>query len=282
MSEKHHQRSYGLQEPPSLGVKGKKRYGMIMDLRKCTGGGACMMACKEEFGVPLGVTRMWMKEENRGTYPNTSKVAMPATCNQCDHPICVRNCPTGATYKHPDGFVLQRYNTCIGCRTCAIACPYNARHFLPVHRSNPDLPTQVVDKCSFCIHRVTRGQQPACVEACTARAIIFGDLNDPESEISKVLAKERVTVLRPEMGTSPQVYYIGLEQGGVADPISCYNDRSDQMKTEFDDYKRNHPGLQFGDILESETSPLQFSKQIAGHMKDFIVDIFIKLGVVKH
>lgn len=281
MSEEH--RTYGLNGvPPSLGVEGKKRYGMVIDLRKCTGGGACMMACKAEFGVPLGVWRMWLKEENRGKYPDTTKVVMPALCNHCDYPICIRNCPTGATYKHPDGFVLQRYNTCIGCRTCTIACPYNARHFLPLHRTDKDSPTTIVDKCSFCIHRVSRGLQPACVQACTARAIIFGDINDPDSEISRVLAKEKVSTLRKEMGTSPQVYYIGLEAEGVADPISCYTDRSAQLREEFDDYKRYHEGLQFGDIIESEVTPLKFTGQVIGHMKNFIGDIFMKLGLVKH
>lgn len=280
MTEEH--RTYGLQAPPSLGVKGKKRYAMVVDLRRCTGGGACMMACKAEFGVPLGNWRIWLKEENRGAYPDVTKNIMPALCNHCDYPVCVRNCPTGATYKHPDGFVLQRYNTCIGCRTCTIACPYNARHFLPMHRTDPKLPTSVVDKCSFCIHRVTRGLQPACVAACTARALIFGDLNDPESEVSKLLSKERVSTLRAEMGTSPQVYYIGLDQGGVVDPAACYKDRSANLRDEFNDYKKNHPGLQFGDIVEGETSPYKFSKQIAGHMKDFLVDIFVKLGIVKH
>ncbi|MDT8316614.1 MAG: 4Fe-4S dicluster domain-containing protein [bacterium] len=281
MSEKH-QRSYGLQAPPSLGVEGKKRYGMVMDLRKCTGGGACMMACKEEFGVPLGVTRMWLKEENRGKYPDTTKVTMPALCNHCDYPICVRNCPTNATYKHPDGFVLQRYNRCIGCRTCAIACPYNARHLLPYKRTDQELPTRIVDKCSFCIHRVSRGLQPACVEACTARAIIFGDLNDPESEISKLLHKERVSTLRPDMGTKPMVFYIGLDGGGVADPGDSYYDRSAQLRGEFDDFKRNHKGEQHGDIIESEISPAGMGKQVMRNMFNFVVEIFEKAGIIRH
>lgn len=275
-------RSYGLQAPPSHGVKGKKRYGMVIDLRRCTGGGACMTACKAEFGVPLGVWRIWLKEENRGAYPNTSKVVMPATCNHCDYPICVRNCPTGATYKHPDGYVLQRYNTCIGCRTCALACPYNARHLLPHKRTDSRLPNRVVDKCSFCIHRVSRGLQPACVQACTARAIIFGDLNDPESEISRVLKKNRVSVLRPDMGTSPMVFYIGLESRGVANPADCYDERSSQLREEFDDFKRNHKGEQHGDIIESDASPMGVGRQVVKNMFNFIVEIFEKAGIVRH
>lgn len=275
-------RDFGLQAPPSYGVEGKKRYAMVMDLRRCTGGGACMMACKAEFGVPLGVTRMWLKEENRGTYPNVSKQVMPAMCNHCDHPVCVRNCPTNATYKHPDGFVLQRYNRCIGCRTCAIACPYNARHLLPAKRTDEQLPTRIVDKCSFCIHRVSRGQAPACVEACTARAIIFGDVNDPDSEISKLLKKEKISTLRPEMGTEPMVFYIGLDGAGIADPAACYEDRTAQLKAEFDTFKKNHRGEQHGDIIESELASSGMARQLARNMFNFVVEIFEKAGILKH
>lgn len=274
-------RTYGLQSTPSLGVKGRKRYAMVIDLRRCTGGGACMMACKAEFDSPLGVWRIWMKEENRGEFPDVKKVVMPALCNHCDYPICVRNCPTEATFKHPDGFVLQRPNRCIGCRACIMSCPYNARHLLPATRTDHQLPVSVTDKCNFCIHRVTKGLAPACVAACTARAIIFGDLNDPESEVSKLLKKENVSVLRPDMGTAPQVYYIGLDQGGVADPIACYEERNAGIKEDFNAFKRNHKGLQFGDIIEGETSPLGFTGQVVRNLKDFVVDIFEKLGIIK-
>ncbi len=275
-------RTYGLQNPPSFGVEGKKRYGMVIDLRRCTGGGACMTACKTEFGVPLGVWRIWLKEENRGKYPETTKITMPALCNHCDHPICVRNCPANATFKHPDGFVLQRYNRCTGCRTCAIACPYNARHLLPHKRTDGDLPNRVVDKCSFCIHRVSRGLQPACVAACTARAIIFGDLNDPESEIAKVMKKESLSVLRKGMGTSPMVFYIGMDGGGVSDPSDCYEDRSAQIRDNFDEFKRYHKGEQHGDIIESETSPAGMAKQVTRNLFNFVVEIFEKAGIIKH
>lgn len=276
------QRTYGLQTTPSLGVKGRKRYAMVIDLRRCTGGGACVMACKAEFESPLGVWKTWIKEENRGEFPNVKKVVLPALCNHCDYPICVRNCPTEATYKHPDGFVLQRPNRCIGCRACIMSCPYNARHLLPAVRTDSKLPVSVTDKCNFCIHRVSRGLAPACVTACTARAIIFGDLNDPESEVSILLHKENVSVLRPDMGTAPQVYYIGLDHGGVDDPIACYKERSVALKDDFNAFKRNHKGTQFGDIIEGETSPVGFSKQVVRNLKDFVVDIFEKLGIIGH
>lgn len=276
-------RSYGLQEPQSLGVEGKKRYAMVIDLRRCNGCGACTMACKVEFDLPLGVWRIWLKEENRGEFPNVRKVVMPTLCNHCDYPICVRNCPTEATFKHADGFVLQRPNRCIGCRACIMSCPYNARHLLPMDRTDMQKPTTVTDKCSFCVHRVSRGLAPACVASCTARAMIFGDLNDPASEVSILLKKENVSVLRPEMGTAPQVYYIGLDQGGVSDPVACYKDRSVALKDDFNAFKRNHNGLSFGDIVEGEkeTSTLGFARQVGGHMKDFAVDILEKLKLIR-
>lgn len=275
-------RSYGLQEPPSLGVEGKKRYAMVIDLRRCNGCGACMIACKVEFDLPLGVWRIWLKEENRGEFPNVRKVVVPTLCNHCDYPICVRNCPTEATFKHEDGFILQRPNRCIGCRACIMSCPYNARHLLPAERTDDQKPTSVTDKCSFCVHRVSRGLEPACVASCTARAMIFGDVNDPESEVSLLLKKENVSVLRPEMGTAPQVYYIGLDQGGVSDPVSCDKDRSVALKDDFNAFKKNHQGLSFGDIIEGEkeTSPVGFTRQVVGHLKDFMVDILEKLRVI--
>lgn len=275
-------RSYGLQETPSLGVEGRKRYAMVIDLRRCNGCGACMIACKVEFDLPLGVWRIWLKEENRGEFPNVKKVVVPTLCNHCDYPICVRNCPTEATFKHADGFVLQRPNRCIGCRACIMSCPYNARHLLPADRTDMKKPTTVTDKCSFCIHRVTRGLAPACVASCTTRAMIFGDANDPASEVSLLLKKENVSVLRPDMGTAPQVYYIGLDQDGVADPVACYNDRSVDLKEDFNAFKRNHNGLSFGDIVEGEkeTSSLGFTRQVVGDMKDFLVDIMEKFSFI--
>lgn len=276
-------RSYGLQETPSLGVEGRKRYAMVIDLRRCNGCGACVMACKVEFDLPLGVWRIWLKEENRGEFPNVKKVVVPSMCNHCDYPICTRNCPTEATFKHADGFVLQRPNRCIGCRACIISCPYNARHLLPAARTDMEKPTTVTDKCTFCIHRVSRGLAPACVASCTARAMIFGDLNDPNSEVAQLLAKENVSVLRPDMGTAPQVYYIGMDQGGVADPVSCYKDRSEALKEDFNAFKKNHHGLSFGDIVEgeAETSPVGFTKQVVRNMMDFLEDILEKLKIVK-
>lgn len=254
-------RTYGLQSPGTKGVAGKKRYAMVIDLRRCIGCQSCTVACKAEFDVPLGVWRTWVKVADKGTYPNTRRVFMPRLCNHCDYPVCVRNCPTQATYKHEDGFVLQRYNRCIGCRTCIVACPYNARHLVPAKRSDEKLPTMVVDKCTFCFHRVKKGLLPSCVQACVGGARIFGDLNDPESEVAKLVSTEKVTVLKPELGTSPSVYYIGGDWEIMDEPHS-YMNRSSQVREEFNDFKRNHEGDAFGDIIEGENTMSQVTENM--------------------
>ena len=271
-------RTYGIQTPGTLGVKGKKRYAMVIDLRKCTGCGSCVVACKTEHDVPLGVWRLWLKAEDKGTYPNVKRVFLPRLCNHCDYPICVRACPVQATFKHEDGFVLQRYNRCIGCRSCMIACPYNARHLLPYHRTDPKKPYGVVDKCDYCIHRVKRGLVPTCVSTCVGGAFVFGDLNDPESEVSKLVNENSVMTLRPEMGTRPQTYYIGLDEG-IADPSASYEHRSAQLKEDFNAFKRNHPGLQ-GDLIEGQTEGFfAFAKQILRNLWHFFKEIPEKAGL---
>lgn len=197
------------------GVPGKKRYAMVIDLRRCIGCDACMVACKAEFDVPLGVFRTWVPYKVVGTYPNVKKQFLPRLCNHCDDPPCVRACPVEATYKVEDGgFVLQRYERCIGCKACMASCPYNARFMLPKHRTYTDI-TSVVDKCTFCHHRVTQGLVPACVQTCIGRARIFGDLNDPGSEVSYLVSNLPTQVLRPEQGTKPHVFYIGADRNNT-------------------------------------------------------------------
>jgi tetrathionate reductase subunit B len=182
----------------------RKRYGMLIDARRCYGVHACSVACKAENGVPLGQTRSWVEYIEKGTYPNVTRSFLPRLCNHCEKPACVSVCPTGATWKRKeDGIVVVDDDICIGCKYCVHACPYDARYLNPI--------TGTVDKCDFCIHRVSQGLEPACVEACPSRARIFGDLNDPESEISKKIARYPVTVLRPEKGTQPNVFYIAAD-----------------------------------------------------------------------
>lgn len=205
------------------GVPGKKRYAMVIDLRRCIGCDACMVACKAEYDVPLGVWRTWVPYRVVGTYPNVRKQFLPRLCNHCDDPPCVRSCPVGATYKVEDGgFVLQHYDRCIGCKACMASCPYNARFLLPKNRTNTDI-TGVVDKCTFCHHRVIQGMSPACVQTCIGRARIFGDLNDPNSEVARLVATLPTQVLRPEEGTKPNVFYIGADRNLTEHGRAVYN-----------------------------------------------------------
>jgi tetrathionate reductase subunit B len=184
--------------------RGKPQFGMLIDVRRCIGCHACSVACKAEFDVPLGNTRSWVEYVEKGDYPNVSRSFLPRLCNHCSRPQCVDVCPTGATWKREeDGIVVVDPDICIGCKYCILACPYDAR-FL-----NPE--TGAADKCDFCLHRVSQGLAPACVETCIGGARIFGDINDPDSEISKLIATNPVSVLRPEKGTEPNVYYIAAD-----------------------------------------------------------------------
>jgi tetrathionate reductase subunit B len=185
-------------------------YAMVIDTRKCTGCHACTVACKAEFDVPLGVHRSWVEYVEKGDYPNVSRSFLPRLCNQCSEPQCVSVCPTGATYKRKeDGIVVVEPDICIGCKYCIQACPYDARYINPR--------TGTADKCDFCQHRVSQGLVPSCVNTCQGRARIFGDMNDPESEVAKLIRTQPVTVLRREMGTEPNVYYIGADHTGEED-----------------------------------------------------------------
>ncbi len=232
----------GLQAPPSLGVKGKKRWAMVIDLRRCIGCMACVCADKAEFDVPLGVWRTTVQVKNTGKYPNVRKNFMPRLCNHCDNPPCVRNCPTEATYKHEDGFVLQRYERCIGCRTCMAACPYNARHMLPSNRSRVKI-GGVVDKCTFCQHRVEKGLLPACVQTCLGRARIFGDINDPDSEVARLVGTHNTSVLKASKGTAPQVYYIKPDRGSTEQVYA--EPKSAAAKTDAEAFYRHNKGEKF-------------------------------------
>ena len=182
-----------------------KRYAMVIDLRRCLGCHACSVACKAEFNVPLGVWRSWVKQVERGKFPNTQRHFMPRLCNHCDKPACVEACPTKASYQREDGVVLIREERCIGCKLCIAACPYDAR-FL-----HPD--KKIVNKCTFCVHRVDHDLVPACVNTCQGKARIFGDLNDPTSEVARLVAREPVQVLKPKLGTEPRVFYIASDTG---------------------------------------------------------------------
>lgn len=182
----------------------KKRYAMLIDLRRCIGCQACSLACKAEFEVPLGCYRTWVKQIEKGRYPHVRRGFLPIVCNHCERPICTTVCPVRATYRRPeDGIVMINPHRCIGCRYCMAACPYNVRFVSP--RFN------IVEKCDFCYRRVDQGGLPACVEACPTNALMFGDLRNADSEITRLLATSPVQVMKPEMGTYPQTFYIDFD-----------------------------------------------------------------------
>ena len=180
------------------------RYAMVIDLNKCIGCHSCTQACKETYDLPPGEWRCWVTKITRSDGKNQKNLFLPRLCNQCEHPPCVKVCPVEATYKDENGLVVQRYDRCIGCKYCMMACPYNMRY---VH---PEL--HVVDKCTFCDHRVKNGLEPSCVIACPPRARIFGDLNDSSSEVAQLVTTQPTTVLKPELGTQPRVFYIAADK----------------------------------------------------------------------
>lgn len=180
-----------------------QRYAMVIDLRKCVGCHACTVACKSENNVPLGVFRAQVEEGEYGKFPNVARYRLPRLCNHCENPTCVKVCPVKASYQLDDGTVLIDYDKCIGCKYCIAACPYGAR-FINKERHS-------AEKCTYCHHRLEAGLQPACVNTCIGNARIFGDLNDPNSAVSQLIAKFPTTVIKPETNNRPQTYYIGAD-----------------------------------------------------------------------
>ena len=175
------------------------RYAMVIDTKRCVGCADCVVACKTENNVPDGYCRDWIVEDVRGAFPNLQMEIRSERCNHCENPPCVRRCPTEASYVDTGGIVLINHDECTGCKACIASCPYDARF---VH------PEGYVDKCTFCIHRVKEGLEPACVAVCPTKCMHFGDLEDPDSEVSKLLKVRHSHSLIPEAGTSPKVFYL--------------------------------------------------------------------------
>ncbi|MDE2166872.1 MAG: 4Fe-4S dicluster domain-containing protein [Alphaproteobacteria bacterium] len=219
----------------------KHRWAFGVDATRCIGCLSCVVACKNENDVPGDPHhfRTWVERyvyvegEDQPRVDSQSDPAdiaashpeavdpyrfaaadegkavekaffVPKLCNHCERPPCVQVCPVGATFRTEDGVVLIDQNYCIGCRYCVQACPYGARTFSEVYA--------VADKCTWCYHRITKGLKPACVEACPVGARIFGDLDDPDSDISAFVHNNRLEVLKPEMGTKPTVFYVGIDK----------------------------------------------------------------------
>lgn len=205
------------------------RYGMVIDTKKCIGCHVCAMACKTENNLPNDVWWNRIFTDNGGemgfdmvggSYPDNLQFGyIPVACQHCENPACVKVCPVGATYKDPEtGVVRQDYDKCIGCRMCMAACPYNARNFnwqTPVRVTGanygdaevPVRPKGVAEKCTLCRERTDRGEEPMCVVCCPAHARIFGDLDDPDSEISQTILNRKAWTLLENQGTRPSVHY---------------------------------------------------------------------------
>jgi len=198
------------------------RYGIVIDLSKCVGCNSCTVACRAEHGTPAGIQYHKVRKYEVGKYPAAKMKFLPMPCMHCQDPPCLRVCATGATYQRDDGLVLIDDKKCMGCKYCVLACPYESRQLIEVIESyysgnNPtpyevlkqkDLKKGVVCKCDFCAARLAVGHLPACVETCPAQARDFGDIDDPGSQVSRLIAANGGTPLRIELGTKPSVYYI--------------------------------------------------------------------------
>lgn len=210
-----------------------EKWAMVVDPSKCDGCTACMDACHRVHNVPhfhehkIEVKWIWKEKGEHVFFEQTEefggaklrKLDVPVLCNHCDNPPCVKVCPTKATFKREDGIVMMDSHRCIGCKYCMVACPYGARSFnavdprrgLDMSKANPDFPTRsrgVVEKCNFCVDRLAKGIIPACVDACKNKALVFGDLEDPNSEVRKILGSRFTIRRRPALGTGPQIYYV--------------------------------------------------------------------------
>jgi molybdopterin-containing oxidoreductase family iron-sulfur binding subunit len=200
---------------------------MVIDLMRCIGCHTCSVSCRISKNLPNN--NWWNRvltvggqdmDTPSGIYPDVKMGFLPISCQHCENPPCVAACPTGASYKREeDGVVLVDGDKCIGCRLCMVACPYNARSFnwqepeyylehavgdvdAPAHQFN------TVEKCTFCVNRLARGEKPACMELCPGRARFWGDLDDPESEVSKIMRGRETVRLLEDKGTGPAVYYL--------------------------------------------------------------------------
>lgn len=203
------------------------RYGMAIDLSRCIGCNTCAVACKVSNNLPKDV--WWnvvhteghdFADTSKGTYGGEMQLSwLPVNCMHCENAVCEEVCPTGATVKRDDGIVTVDEETCIGCKSCMEACPYDVRrlienepeYYLELPIGDPAAKSHkggTVEKCDFCAGRIDRGEKPACMELCPGRARYWGDLDDPESEVSQFLSGRNATVLLEEEGTSPSVYYV--------------------------------------------------------------------------
>jgi Fe-S-cluster-containing dehydrogenase component/formate-dependent nitrite reductase membrane component NrfD len=193
------------------------RYGFAIDQKTCIGCHACTVACKTEHEVPVGQFRTWVKYVDQGTFPNNTRDFGVMRCNHCTDAPCVKICPTKALYTRKDGIVDFDGDRCIGCKSCMQGCPYDAIYI--------DDNTHTAAKCNFCAHRIDNDLEPACVVVCPTHSIWVGDLDDPESGISKLVNSKPVSVRAPEQNTGPNVFYLGADRA-VLEPLAAPVDES--------------------------------------------------------
>jgi molybdopterin-containing oxidoreductase family iron-sulfur binding subunit len=200
------------------------RYGLVIDLLKCMGCHACALACKAEQGTPKGISYNNVRMTEVGRYPDATCKFLPVSCMHCGEPKCVTVCPTEATYKRDNGIVVIEHKKCVGCGACVLACPYGSRTLLEeikgYYEGGTSTPYEMKKyrehetgkavKCNFCTHRIERGQLPACVATCPALARTFGDLDDPESDVSKLLKRHKPVSIKEQEQTEPSIFYIRL------------------------------------------------------------------------
>ncbi len=209
---------YQVAQGKSEGVSDKVRWGMLIDTAQCKPGCQdCVTACNKENGLSGGTAAtdsQWIRKIELKDISTGRELALPMMCQHCEHPPCVDVCPTAASFKRADGIVLVDKHRCIGCRYCMMACPYKARSFVhePLHDQNPDVPRGkgTVESCTLCVHRVDQGLQPACAETCPNKAILFGNLNDPESDIAKKVHSVASVQVRADLQLNPGIRYQGL------------------------------------------------------------------------
>ncbi len=202
-------------------VSSTVRWGLLIDTTKCASGCSdCVSACNTENGLdprPSPTSAQWIRKVEIREIKTGRSASLPVMCQHCAEPPCVDVCPTGASFKRADGIVLVDRHSCIGCRYCVMACPYKARSFVhePVSDQKPDVPRGkgCVEGCTLCVHRIDKGGTPACVDACAKaghHAMLFGDLNDPKSEISQRISKEATSRIRADLGVDPAIRYQGI------------------------------------------------------------------------
>lgn len=199
-------------------------WGMVIDLKYCIGCNSCVIACKAGRGTPQGTFWNKVLEQEVGTFPEARRIFWPMRCMHCEEPACLEVCPTGATSQRDDSIVMVDAEKCVGCKACILACPYEARTlwnekagyfgecltpYEEVAYSGHRLGS--IQKCDFCTDRLAQGLKPYCVESCLTGALIFGDLDDPHSEVCLILGQGRIPFrLKEEFGTKPSIFYLGF------------------------------------------------------------------------